>query len=351
MSVNVPAADLSAATTGTTGTLSWPTLVQTGAPVGVRQGRPVLRLFNESGCGLAYTIGADGARLPAGGWVDIELSGQTSLDYLVEYVLPGQPVSLLLGTIYEAGEKIPALPQLGNSPIGIGGSVATSGVGGTDHILNTGNAPGTSTYSATPNDQSGASFGDTNDGAGFRRILSAGVLRIILNAVRGNATTGKASVQLGDSGDTAMTVFYGSIGAGSVVPASTISGTLPAGQLGSGYPGGSVSGAVASASSATTAGGVSNGGDADVVAGSQTYRFDSAGTLHFPFGSDIAGISGFGGNGSATVNHGLGQQPRAVCANTLNGSNSTTYGSGSYNATSCFVYQFNSQPWVAIAYV
>lgn len=257
------------------------------------------------------------------------------------------PASVVFVELYDPAEDVSDLLSgsiFRQSNVGNAAAVANA----TSSVQNDANAPATTFLEATPNDQGSASINETNDGAGYRKILSAGALRTIWNIVRGNATSGKASVQLGDAGDTSITTLYGTVGAGSVVPAATVQGTLPAGQVGSGYPASSLLGSVPSA---TTAGGVSNGGDADVTAGGSTFRFDTGGTLHFPFGSDIAGISGFGGSGSATVNHGLGQQPRAVCANTLNGSNSTTYGSGSYNGTTCFVYQFNPQPWVAIAYV
>ena len=365
MSIALDPVDLSAATVGTTGELSWSNQFQTGSPLGVRAGRPTLRLYNESGCGLQLQLGTRSDRLPAGAWVDMALNGENKLDYSVEYVLAGQPVSLLLGVVYEPGEPIPQIPTLGNSPIGISGGVATSGAGGTDHILNSGNAPATPTYTTTPSDQSGASISDTNDGAGFRRILSAGVLRTVLNVIRGNATTGKASVQIGDSGDPSITTFYGQIGAGSTVPAATVSGTV---------------GSATNATNATTAQNLADmptdieGAPAVVISRptpghdfilqtsdgttSRNFTFGKNGDFTMQYGqftfaggATISGISGVSGSGSATVNHGLGATPRATAPNTFNGTNSTTFGSGSYTASTFFLYQFNSQPWVAIAYV
>lgn len=69
------------------------------------------------------------------------------------------------------------------------------------------------------------------------------------------------------------------------------------------------------------------------------------------YGGSLAGISHLSGSGSATVNHGLSTIPDAAVVNTNNGSNSTTYGSGSYTATTVYIYQFNAQAWTGLAYV
>ena len=239
MSIALAPVDLSAAQVGATGTLDWTNQLQTGQPIGVRAGRPTLRLYNESGVGLQIALGVSSDRLPAGAWVDVKLNGENKLIWTAEYVLAGAPVSLLLGTLYEAGEAIPQIPTLGNSPIGIGGTVATT-TG--QSVKNDGNAPGTAVVEATPSDQASASVTINNDASGFLKVLSANVLRVILSVVRGNSGAGKATVQLGDAGDTSITTLYGTVGAGSVVPAATVAGTLPAAQVGSGYPAGSIAG-------------------------------------------------------------------------------------------------------------
>jgi len=115
------------------------------------QSGPTLRLHNESGSGLQCSFNASGQGfyLPAGGWVDCQPSqGDTTLDIIILYVLPSPPVTLLLGTYYAAGESVPAMSVLGNSPIGIGGTVNT--VGGTaTAIQNDGNTSGTPIIEAT----------------------------------------------------------------------------------------------------------------------------------------------------------------------------------------------------------
>lgn len=268
MSFSLPPNDLSALAVGGAGALDWTSQVQPGGTVGVRAGRPTLRLYNESGSGLLWKMGVRSDHFPAGAWVDIPLQGETSLTYVVEYVLPGAPIALLLGTIYEAGEPVPSIPALGNSPIGIGGTVATT-TGSS--IKNDGNAPGTSIVEATPSDQASSSVQQNNDGSGFLKILSANVLRTVWNIVRGNSGAGKAVVQLGDSGDTSITTLYGTVGAGSIVPPSTLAaGALPAGVT---IPGGQVSSAVANATNAT------NAGNANMVGNAVTGRDDP--TNHF----------------------------------------------------------------------
>ena len=67
-------------------------------------------------------------------------------------------------------------------------------------------------------------------------------------------------------------------------------------------------------------------------------------------GGSLSGISHISGSGSATVNHGLAVTPDAAVVNTNNGSNSTTFGSGSYTATTVYIYQYNPQPWVGVVY-
>ena len=75
-----------------------------------------------------------------------------------------------------------------------------------------------------------------------------------------------------------------------------------------------------------------------------------AGAWTPPNGGGLHGVNKISGSGSATVNHGLSVTPDAAVVNTNNGSNSTTFGSGSYTATTVYIYQFNAQPWVGLAY-
>jgi hypothetical protein len=84
----------------------------------------------------------------------------------------------------------------------------------TSDIVNDGNAPGTSIAEATPSDQVTSSVKDFNDASGFRKVLSANVLRTFWNVLRGNASALKAVFTLGDSGDATLLTVYGSLQGG-----------------------------------------------------------------------------------------------------------------------------------------
>lgn len=344
--------DLSAATVNGTGLIDFSKALPSASPrLGADPSKwATLQVFNESGCGLQVMFPGTGhgAYVPAGRWGDLPIPpGVDTADYTVLYIVSGGQVNSLLCTYYAPGEPVPSAGALGNSPTGISGAVTTSGSSGTAFIKNDGNAPATSIIESTPSDQSSSATSINNDGSGFWRVLSANVLRTVVNVVRGNNTSGKATVTIGDSGDTSVTTFYGTVGAGSVVPASVV---------GSGYPAGDISGSVASAVALV------NGGPAALSA-------NNDGSVNLPNGGSIAanadvhansfspasggglltGCHAFSGNGSGTYSHGLTATPGAVLVNTANGTNSTTYGSGSYTASSVFIYQFNGQPFVALA--
>lgn len=264
MSVGLAAVDLTAVAAGATGTLNWTGLVQRGGSVGVRSGKAHLRLFNESGVGLQIRF--DSGRedvVPAGAWPLYEIGAEQALVWTALYILPGAPHSAVYGVLYEPGETVPATPVLGNSPIGIGGTVATT-TG--QSLKNDGSAPATAIIEATPSDQAASSITLDNDGSGFIRVLSANLLRSLLNVVRGNTGAGKAAFTLGDSGDTSITTLYGVIGTGSVVPPATLAAgaipagvTLPAGQVSAGtLPTGVAQTAISSDGGALTSDGFGN---------------------------------------------------------------------------------------------
>ena len=174
MSQNLPAVNLATASVGSSGPLSWVGLVSQGSPsLGVRAGRPSLRLFNESGCGLDIVFDTGRSdRIPAGAWAVYQLAGEQSLTYTVTYVLPGAPVALLLAVIYEPGEAVPETPLLGNSPIGIGGTVNTST---TNAVINDGSPVATTVIEATPSGAAGSQLIWRNDGSG---VLGGGLIVI-----------------------------------------------------------------------------------------------------------------------------------------------------------------------------
>lgn len=135
MSIPLPSVNLAGVSVGQSGIVS---LNNVGVSAGGISANPadiqdagILHIFNESGSGLLIQFQTAGSafHLPAGGWVDkIIKAGEQGIQWTVLYNLPNPPVTLLLVTYYYPGEPLPRVPALGNSPIGIGGTVNTSSV-------------------------------------------------------------------------------------------------------------------------------------------------------------------------------------------------------------------------------
>lgn len=201
--------DLSSAQAGTTGTIPIPVPYRPGN-IGNKTANLVFN--NESGCGLAINFVGSNREvfLPAGAWTrPIPLNSKdTAISYYVAYVLPNSPVSALYIVLYSPGEQPLETTALGNSPIGISGNVQTSNV---QSLTNDGQAPETTVIEMTPQDQVTSSVVIRNTASGFLQVLSANVLRKIISVVRGNAGTGKAQIQFGDSGDASISIYYGNL--------------------------------------------------------------------------------------------------------------------------------------------
>ncbi len=133
MSIPIAQINLSGVLVGATGKIDF---ANTGISAGGVSANPAhtkgagtVHIFNESGSGLiiAFQTSGDSFFLPAGGWTDKKVGGgEAGMNYTVIYNLPNPPVTLLLVTYYNPHEPIPYVPTLGNSPIGIGGTIATS---------------------------------------------------------------------------------------------------------------------------------------------------------------------------------------------------------------------------------
>jgi len=133
MSIPLPQVNLAGVSVGTTGTISF---ANTGIGAGGVSANPAniknagtVHIFNESGSGLLinFQTSGDGFYLPAGGWTDKAIrAGEAGMKWTVLYNLPSPPVTLLLVTYYGPGEAIPYVPTLGNSPIGIGGTISVA---------------------------------------------------------------------------------------------------------------------------------------------------------------------------------------------------------------------------------
>lgn len=157
-------------------------------------------------------------------------------------VINNAPASYIWGESYMVGEPFPMFFPA-DARINTVGNVVTT-TGSSQTLQNDGNPPGTQVIETTPSDQASSSLAINNDGSGFWKVLSAGVLRTFFSILRGNATTGKAILQLGATADVTILTIYGTLDSTSVVPVACLSGTIPASQIGSGYPGANVSGNV-----------------------------------------------------------------------------------------------------------
>jgi hypothetical protein len=131
VSIALPAVSLANVVLGQKGTISLQNAGIDANPS--RYNTPAhIALHNESGIGLiiAFSVSGSSFHLPAGGWLPIALDpGEGQITWTVEYILNvigGAPVSQLLVTYYQPHEAVPAIPQLGNSPIG--GAVSTSSI-------------------------------------------------------------------------------------------------------------------------------------------------------------------------------------------------------------------------------
>lgn len=233
MSIQVANIDFSSAVVGQTGRIV--NLQQLLPPPTIsQQMRPQdntavahLSIFNESGALLTILLPdtLQTKTLPAGRWLILPIPpNETEVDYQIVALAQGAPFHNLLADYFYPGEAVEALGVVGNSPVGVSGNVSTSGAGGTSFIKNDGAAPATSIAESTPSDQVSSSVSLNNDASGFLQVLSANVLRKILNVVRGNATTGKAAITLGDSGDATITTFYGSLQGGQPATVGAITG-------------------------------------------------------------------------------------------------------------------------------
>lgn len=288
MSIQLPEQDLSTAVQGTKGSIP---LSIPNRPTTIVNKRPSVSFFNESGCGLSLNFRGSNRQiiLPAGAWTKpLEILDQDSaIDYTVLYVLPNSPVAFLYTVLYYPDEKPLETAALGNSPIGISGNVSTSQV---NSLLNDGNAASTQIIESTPSGQGNSSFNLNNDGSGFWQTLSAGILRKIINVVRGDSGTTKAQITIGDAGDLTITTFYGTLAASVNINCNQVTpGFFPSGGYTFAMGNGGTSGLPLQISSTTT----TPGGHGDClklingIDGSYGTIFGTGDAVQSPFGAGL----------------------------------------------------------------
>lgn len=133
MSIPLNNINLSGAIVGQTFTIDLTPIGQSAGAVSSNpstvQNKAHLVLHNDSGVGLQllFDTGAKGKNLPAGAWRPIELEpGTSKVLATVQYIIPNQPVTLLMIEYYFPGEPVSEVGILGNSPIGVTGKVTTT---------------------------------------------------------------------------------------------------------------------------------------------------------------------------------------------------------------------------------
>jgi len=186
MSIPLTPFDLSPLAVGQSGSIDLTKIMNQG---GLNPGnKPTLRLFNDSGSGLQvnFPVSGIGFQLPAGAWQDVNPQpGESSIDFTVLYLLPNPPVTLLMVTYYSPNEQLPAMPQLGNSPIGGGVTIATA-----NNVSNTGQPPFTSIVYGLPSGDNNALGALNLENSGFGQFgdsIYQGEIEV--SGPSGNATT------------------------------------------------------------------------------------------------------------------------------------------------------------------
>jgi hypothetical protein len=130
MSISLPDINLASVTVGQTGKLSFQQAGVSADP-SFTQNQPKVRFHNESGSGLriSFNLSGDTFTLPAGAWkTSLVIPGESGYSWQVLYNLPNPPVTTLFTDYYYPNEPIPEGGVLGNSPIGIGGTIPVSNV-------------------------------------------------------------------------------------------------------------------------------------------------------------------------------------------------------------------------------
>lgn len=165
MSESLPAIDLSQYAIGDTGKIDLSNL-KTAYNNPSQQALAHIRIFNDSGSTLLIRsdTGILQDYIPAGAWptysIDHSVQG---IIFTVIGILPSPPIQLLMATYFAPAEEVPDTPQLGNSPVGIGGNVPLNATA--TAVANDGNAASTVFVESTPTGASSSQTIITADGS------------------------------------------------------------------------------------------------------------------------------------------------------------------------------------------
>jgi hypothetical protein len=323
-----------------------------------------IRILNESGCGLDVTFQASGNYhfLPAGGWGTFAVEpNDGSFSVTVTYTLPNPPVSQVNAIYYMPGEQVPQSFTLGNSPIGVGGTISVTNVSGLTNettavktlVIDIGLVGNTLLYQLF------------SDGSATWSVINGGTAHTVIQV--NNAGT---PLQLGKNGDT--TEVLGSL---TVDQNETITGVLAINGAGTGitvangsqFTGDArFSGAGTSVlvdNNATVTGDLTiNGAGSALVVNSGSITVNGGNSINSTvynllgttgnYGlytnslSRLAIVTGTGTGASQTITHGLGATPNsAICWGNSNVGTSTMGTSGYTSTQFNILCATNTVPW------
>lgn len=339
--------------------------------MGQQASKQQLYVWNESNYGIRLTLGS-GKQLTVPPWLGYPILARPYpmpvLTWAIAYQLSigSPPVSLVNIEVFDPDEPLPStIPiSLSSRATNIGNQ---GGTGTGNNLINDGNAPGTEIMEATPNDQGVSAVKEANDGSGQTQVLSAGVQRNVRNVVRGNATTGKAVIDVGDAGDLSITTFHGTLDANMSVPSATTAQRVDSTNSGN------VTTPQVSTATAGAGIGVRDNKTARFVElyptetdatarGIQLDYVDASGVLHAGIYLDATGIprfrtgdvlrvsSMFTGTGAGTFTHGLSFAPSFVGITTTEGNSTETVGVDTIGSATVHVNQgVAGWPWAGMA--
>jgi hypothetical protein len=346
MSTGLPTVNLAGVSVGQSGTVSFQNAGVDANPA-FTQKPPRVLLQNESGTGLNITfkLSQDSFTLPAGKHIlRVVTPAESGYTWTALYNLPNPPVTSLYTDYYYPNEPDPDTGMLGNSPIGIGGTISVTNVSALSNetttvktlIIDIGLVGNTLLYQLF------------SDGSATWSVISGGVPHTVLQ-VNNSGTP----LQLGKSGDN--TEVLGNLNIDGTASSGTFTfnngASMASGDLALNAHGITSAGLIQSTTFESLNYHDSSGNDGMVITAGATTRIQSAGqvaiqvpggTTRFSVistGASVAGTLGVSGDTTFTGN---------IIFNT--GSSLSAVGFGSGSGTGTYTHTLGVTPqWVGLS--
>lgn len=346
MSTGLPTVNLAGVSVGQGGFVSFQNAGVDANPA-FTQKPPRVLLQNESGTGLNITfkLSQDSFTLPAGKHIlRVVTPSESGYTWTALYNLPNPPVTSLYTDYYYPNEPDPDTGMLGNSPIGIGGTISVTNVSSLSNetttvktlIIDIGLVGNTLLYQLF------------SDGSATWSVISGGVPHTVLQ-VQGTGN----QLQLGKSGD--ITEVLGNLLIDGIAQSGTFTfvngASIVGGDFAFGTHGITSAGLIQSTAFESSNYHDSAGNDGMVITAGATTRIQSAGqvaiqvpggTTRFSVistGASVTGTLGVSGNTTFTGN---------IIFNT--GSSLSAVGFGSGSGTGTYTHTLGVTPqWVGLS--